>query len=195
MVTPELGEQKLPAAPLPDGDEAPRDQALLDLRVGARQRREVAPHARGERAVVRRLRVIALVADDLYAGANAVTASLSVLGNPIGSFAGTSAVAEQTPLVEVVHGEVDRARVTGRGAALMDKAEAEARKRLGILTPALDAVTAFANVTVMRSEININEALAEEEPPTPPPAAGPGAPVVKVEGGAAAPFVRPRRKS
>lgn len=39
--------------------------------------------------------------DDLYAGANAVTASLSVLGNPVGSFAGTRAVAEQTPLVDV----------------------------------------------------------------------------------------------
>lgn len=39
--------------------------------------------------------------DDLYAGANAVTASVSVLGTPIGSFAGTRAVAEQIPLVEV----------------------------------------------------------------------------------------------
>ena len=39
--------------------------------------------------------------DDLYAGANAVTASLSVLGTPVGSFAGTRAVAEQIPRVEV----------------------------------------------------------------------------------------------
>ena len=39
--------------------------------------------------------------DDLYAGANAVTATLSVLGTDLGSFAGTSAIAEKTPLVEV----------------------------------------------------------------------------------------------
>ena len=39
--------------------------------------------------------------DDLYAGANAVTATLSVLGNDVGSFAGTRAVAEKTPIVEV----------------------------------------------------------------------------------------------
>jgi LPXTG-motif cell wall-anchored protein len=39
--------------------------------------------------------------DDLYAGANAVTASLSVLGTSVGSFAGTSAVAEDSPLVDV----------------------------------------------------------------------------------------------
>lgn len=39
--------------------------------------------------------------DDLYAGANAVTATLSVLGTDLGSFAGTRAIAEQTPLVEV----------------------------------------------------------------------------------------------
>lgn len=39
--------------------------------------------------------------DDLYAGANAVTATLSVLGTDLGSFAGTSAVAEKIPLVEV----------------------------------------------------------------------------------------------
>lgn len=39
--------------------------------------------------------------EDLYAGANAVTATLSVLGTDIGNFAGTSAVAEKTPLVEV----------------------------------------------------------------------------------------------
>lgn len=39
--------------------------------------------------------------DDLYAGANAVTATLSVLGTDLGSFAGTSAVAESTPLVAV----------------------------------------------------------------------------------------------
>jgi LPXTG-motif cell wall-anchored protein len=39
--------------------------------------------------------------DDLYAGANAVTATLSVLGNDLGSFAGTSAVAEDTPSVRV----------------------------------------------------------------------------------------------
>lgn len=39
--------------------------------------------------------------DDLYAGANAVTATLSVLGTDIGSFAGTRAVAEKTPIVEV----------------------------------------------------------------------------------------------
>ena len=39
--------------------------------------------------------------DDLYAGANAVTASLSILGNDVGRFAGTSAVAEKTPIVEV----------------------------------------------------------------------------------------------
>jgi LPXTG-motif cell wall-anchored protein len=39
--------------------------------------------------------------DGLYAGANAVTATLSVLGTDLGSFAGTRAVAEKTPLVEV----------------------------------------------------------------------------------------------
>lgn len=39
--------------------------------------------------------------DDLYAGANAVTATLSVLGTDVGSFAGTRAVAEKTPIVEV----------------------------------------------------------------------------------------------
>lgn len=39
--------------------------------------------------------------DDLYAGANAVTATLSVLGTDVGRFAGTSAVAEKTPLVDV----------------------------------------------------------------------------------------------
>ncbi len=39
--------------------------------------------------------------EDLYAGANTVTATLSVLGTDLGSFAGTSAIAEKLPLVEV----------------------------------------------------------------------------------------------
>jgi len=39
--------------------------------------------------------------DDLYAAADAVTASVSVLGTPIGSFAGTEAVAKGLPRVEV----------------------------------------------------------------------------------------------
>lgn len=39
--------------------------------------------------------------DDLYAGADATTATVSIFGTPLGSFAGTSAVAEQLPLVEV----------------------------------------------------------------------------------------------
>lgn len=39
--------------------------------------------------------------DDIYAAANAVTATVSVLGNTIGSFAGTEALAKGLPLVEV----------------------------------------------------------------------------------------------
>lgn len=39
--------------------------------------------------------------DDVYAAADAVTATVSVLGTPIGSFAGTEAVAKGLPLVEV----------------------------------------------------------------------------------------------
>jgi len=39
--------------------------------------------------------------DDVYAAAEAVTASVSVLGTPLGSFAGTEAVAKGLPLVEV----------------------------------------------------------------------------------------------
>ena len=39
--------------------------------------------------------------DDVYATADAVTATVSVLGTPLGSFAGTEAVAKGLPLVEV----------------------------------------------------------------------------------------------
>jgi LPXTG-motif cell wall-anchored protein len=75
--------------------------------------------------------------DDLYAGANAVTATLSVLGTDLGSFAGTSAVAEKTPLVEVAsfgfQGPdgtagigVTRAVTDTLGAVVSDPADGEA---------------------------------------------------------------------
>lgn len=81
------------------------------LETDGRAATETTMHIR-TRAVALVLTCVALVAastttasadevDDLYAGANAVTATLSVLGTDLGSFAGTRAVAEKTPLVEV----------------------------------------------------------------------------------------------
>lgn len=72
--------------------------------------------------------------DDLYAGANAVTATVSVLGTPIGSFAGTKAIAESAPLVDVASFGFQGPEGTpavGASSALVDAVDAVVRDPQG----------------------------------------------------------------
>jgi hypothetical protein len=67
--------------------------------------------------------------DDVYTAADAVTASVSVLGTPIGSFAGTEAIAKGLPLAEVTSFGFQGPQGTGIGVtkAVADAVDAVVR--------------------------------------------------------------------
>jgi LPXTG-motif cell wall-anchored protein len=93
--------------------------------------------------------------DDLYAAADAVTATVSVLGTPLGSFAGTEAVAKGLPLVQVASFGFQGPDGTGIGitSAVADALDAVVRDPAGddmaCGIPALDALPVASLLRVL----------------------------------------------